>query len=626
VPHNDVATPLRALPTTDDSGVRVIRETGSSWLDGSEEELLERMRSGLPLDSLSDELAATATTWPEQYHLSQARANVVRALDLDRGAVVLEVGAGCGAITRYLGETCDVVDALEPSLPRARVAAARTAELPGVRVFSGELVDVPAEQAYDVVVVVGVLEYVGGGGPQREPYVEFLARLRGLLRPGGHLVLAIENPLGVKYLAGAPEDHSGIVFHSVQGYPEDGPARTFTRRELLGLARAAGFGGVKVLGAFPDYKLTRTVFDEALIEVAPDLAVELPRFPSPDWVVSRPQLLDEGLLWKELVASGAAGDFANSFVLLARNGVEAPSLWNAGRLATYFSLRRRRPFHVVKHVSADTGEVAVTCNLLGSGEQDGLRVLPYREPWQQGYSLLSLALGNPDRLAELVGDWVRLLRERSRETSDGRPIDVLPHNVHYVDGVGRFIDDEWRSDLLSLEQIIARGSLLLARDLARQREVVDFGAETVPELVQLIARAAGVEIDDEGVRAAVEREAEFQARVGGGDPGSEAYESTRGIVLAELDDQISNPVEGRTPEPAWAQLADDRADAIEARDLLFATGKQLDEARAELSAVRAERDELVGASRSWISRGVRGLLRRRGRAVRKLGRSERPSS
>ncbi|HZL06038.1 MAG TPA: methyltransferase, partial [Coriobacteriia bacterium] len=274
-----MATPLRALPTTDDSGVRVIRETGSSWLDGSEEELLERMRSGLPLDSLSDELAATATTWPEQYHLSQARANVVRALDLDRGAVVLEVGAGCGAITRYLGETCDVVDALEPSLPRARVAAARTAELPGVRVFSGELVDVPAEQAYDVVVVVGVLEYVGGGGPQREPYVEFLARLRGLLRPGGHLVLAIENPLGVKYLAGAPEDHSGIVFHSVQGYPEDGPARTFTRRELLGLARAAGFGGVKVLGAFPDYKLTRTVFDEALIEVAPDLAVELPRFP-----------------------------------------------------------------------------------------------------------------------------------------------------------------------------------------------------------------------------------------------------------------------------------------------------------------------------------------------------------
>lgn len=620
MPHDDVTTPLRALPATDDSGVRIVRETASTWLDGSESELLERMRSGLPLDSLSDELAATATNWPEHYHLSPARANVVRALDLGPDSRVLEVGAGCGAITRYLGETCAVVDAIEPSLPRARVAAARTAELPGVAVFNGELSDIPAEATYDVIVVVGVLEYVGGGGADRAPYVEFLARLQALLRPGGQLALAIENPIGVKYLAGAPEDHSGIVFHSVQGYPEDGPARTFTRLELRDLARAAGFGGMQVLGAFPDYKLTRTVFADDLVEVAPELAVELPRFPSPDWVIERPHLLDEGLLWRQLVASGAAADFANSFVLLARKGDEAPSLWDEGRLATYFSLRRRRPFQVVKNVTSAGGGITVTSALLGSGESDGLRVLSYSEPWERGSSLVSLALAEPEQLAELVADWARLLRGRVDESTQGRPVDVLPHNIHYVNGSARLIDDEWRSAGVSTEEVVVRGALLLARDLARLRRTADFGAEGTTELVMAIARAGGVGLDPDGVRAAVEREAEFQARVGGGAPGTPAYSSTRATVLRELGDELANPVEGAVPPPDWLAATEGRAEAVEVRDLLFATGKQLDEARADLARTRAERDKLLRQLRVRLHRRALLFARRAARRAVRVSR------
>jgi len=94
------------MKSVDDEGVRVIRDAGSTWLDGSEVGLLARMRSGLPLGSMTSDLFATAVNWPERYHTSPARANIVRALRLPAEADVLEVGAGCGAITRYLGETC----------------------------------------------------------------------------------------------------------------------------------------------------------------------------------------------------------------------------------------------------------------------------------------------------------------------------------------------------------------------------------------------------------------------------------------------------------------------------------------------------------------------------------------
>lgn len=600
MPDNDVtATPLRALPSTDDQGVQVVRDAGSSWLDGSEVLLLERMQGDLPLDSLSDELYATATDWPQRYHLSPSRANVVRALDLPADAAVLEIGAGCGAITRYLGEVCATVDALEPTLARARVAAARTAELPGVTVFCAEVSDLPGVPAYDVVVVVGVLEYVGSGGRDARPYVEFLENLRRNLKPGGQLVLAIENQLGVKYLAGAPEDHSGEVFHSVEGYPVDGPARTFSRRRLVELAELAGFTVPRVLGAFPDYKLTRMVFDEELLERARSLAVRVPRFPSPDWVIDRPALADEAHLWAELVDAGTAMDFANSFVLLAGNGDPDRDAWPAGRLASYFSMSRRRSLQVRKHVVAQGDGVVVSSGLLGSGSADGLAVLPYTEPWAEGRTVEELATADPAALPGLVAQWVRVFRERV--SAGGAPFDLLPHNLVFVGAEMRVIDDEWRGDTLSVEDVFVRGALLLARDLSDLRGHEYWGASSRRDLAVRIAAFAGVALDRAGVEAAIVREAELQAVVGGGARGTEIFAEVRARMIQDVTAQLDRDTGGEAPRRAWEELERSRQDAIQARDLLCATGEQLDQARTELDSLRAETADLQRAVASLQS-------------------------
>lgn len=587
-----VTTPLRALPAEVVDGVRVVRAAQTPWLDGSEAELYERMGSGLPLDSLSDELFATATDWPQRYHLSPSRANVIRALDLPSDATVLEIGAGCGAITRYLGETCATVDALEPTFERARVAARRTEELPGVTVHNAEVADLPAEPAYDVVVVVGVLEYVGGGGRDERPYVEFLEALRRTLRPGGRLVLAIENELGVKYLAGAPEDHSNEVFHSVQGYPEDGPARTFSRQRLVELARTAGFTETDVLGAFPDYKLTRAVLAERLYARAPRLAGELPDFPSPDWTTPRPVMLDEAALWTELVDAGTGPDFANSFLLVAGTGGAPDPLWPEDRLARYFSMHRRRALQVRKTVHTHGDDVLVTSERLGEGTQDDVEVLAYVEPWRPGDTLKRLALRDPEGLDSLVGVWADLLRSRAGDTGSAQPFDVVPGNVLFRDGAAWIIDDEWRSSSMSLDDVVLRGAVLLARDLLHEAPADRWGCADGEALVRRIAAAAGrSDVSSADVGEAVEREAELQAVIGGGSPGTSVHERTRALLADELREQLAAPRAGERAERVWEAEVRLQHEAIEARDLLLWTGTQLTEAREVQDRLRDELDE-----------------------------------
>ena len=271
---------------------------------------------------------------------------------------MLEIGAGCGAITRYLGERCATVDGLEPVPGRAAAARARTRDLPGVEILVGEIDDVPAEPTYDVVVVIGVLEYVGAGTAWPRPYLEFLAAIQQRLVEGGTLVLAIENQLGVKYLVGSPEDHTGQVFDSVEGYPRGGKAHTFSRRELEALMRESGLQPETKV-AFPDYKMTRTVLGE-FPEAARTLLRRIPNFPSPDRSGPRPRLAAEARVWRQLVDAGLELDCGNSFLVLARKGDAGPALWPASRAGMYFSVGRRRQLSVDTEVEVATARSAST--------------------------------------------------------------------------------------------------------------------------------------------------------------------------------------------------------------------------------------------------------------------------
>lgn len=490
---------------TEDDGVVVLARPDVAYADGAEDALLALVRAATDLSSTSEELAALATTWAEEYHLDPTRAHVLRALDLPAEAEVLEVGAGCGAISRYLGEVCAKVDALEPMIDRARVARARTRDLDNVRVLLGEVGDLPDEPTYDVVVVIGVLEYVGDGTREDPAYGRFLADIARRLRPGGQLVLAIENKLGVKYLAGAPEDHTDRPFEGLEDYPVSSGVRTFARRELLGLMTGAGFTPRPLL-AFPDYKMTRTLLaPEEFPRGTEALLTAIPVFPSPDRPET-PRVFDEAAGWRVLVDAGLAAETGNSFVVIATKDEAAPVLWPADRAAVYFSHARRTAAATVTTVTRAGDRLTFRRRPLAPLAQTGPRVVASEEAFVAGEDLpdvvardgLEAARGHLERWAELVA-------------ADPTALDLVPHNLVVTAAGPVPIDQEWRDPDADAARVLRRGALLLAERLVGRAGPVWGPDTTVAAAAHAIGAVVGLEPGEDWLGTAVEEEARFNA-------------------------------------------------------------------------------------------------------------------
>jgi protein-L-isoaspartate O-methyltransferase len=165
--------------------------------DEAEQRLADIVNSASDRSVDSREIANQITDWPSRYHLDARRSNLLRALGDKLEGSVLEVGAGCGAITRYLGELGLDVVAIEGGARRAAIAASRCLDLSNVAVVADDFRRLPRGKLFNVVTLIGVLEYarVYFSGESQDPVADLLARCVEFLRPGGILVIAIENQL-----------------------------------------------------------------------------------------------------------------------------------------------------------------------------------------------------------------------------------------------------------------------------------------------------------------------------------------------------------------------------------------------------------------------------------------------
>lgn len=488
------------------------------YADGAEQQVYEILAAADDLSSTCDALVGQAQNWAQRYHLDPARANLLRPLNLDSQARVLEVGAGCGAITRYLGETCVTVDALEPVFSRARVARERTRDLPGVEIFVGDIFDVPPDSLYDLVAVVGVLEYVGNGTAESQPYDRFLEKAASLLSPEGTLLVAIENRVGVKYLAGAPEDHTNRPFDSLEGYPSTSPARTFARDVLVSMVSRTGLT-TSVLSAFPDYKLCRVLFADDLVDGCPSLAVSIPQFPSPDWGSTGPRVADEAALWRTMVESGLGGQTPNSFVLLASRS-DGLSLWPENQLAGYYPIGRRTAFAVETRVLSKDGDIVFDRRPLRPGSPfapagDGpIEIAVTQNRWVEGDDLIMrLAVADDKEIAQWLEQWIAVV-DKTLVDGEPAPIDLLPHNlVVQPDGTLAMIDSKFTQVGADRHVVLSRGVLIAGQRLSQSTSPARWGAFTAEGVVQILGAMIGLPFDGSWIPETVSREAAIQTQL-----------------------------------------------------------------------------------------------------------------
>ena len=81
----------------------------------------------------------------------------------------------------------------------------------------------------------------------------FLNSVKEYLKPNGKILLAIENRLGLKYFAGAPEDHTDLYYAGIREYAGIDGIRTFSKGELEDLFTECRFANWKFYDPCSDF-------------------------------------------------------------------------------------------------------------------------------------------------------------------------------------------------------------------------------------------------------------------------------------------------------------------------------------------------------------------------------------
>lgn len=343
----------------DIADVWVARGIGDfTYADGSEDYLAEVFSSVEHVSHYPVELAEHIRDWPSRYHLSHVRVNLLDSVKelVHPDWETLELGAGPGALTKWLAECTAHVDAIEGSYARALANRLRTKNNANVRIAVSDMRGLPFRDAYDFVTLVGVLEYVGLGLARREraaACTEMLRQAREALHPDGVLLLAIENRLGAKYWAGCREDHSSRFFDGLLEYPNSDSAVTFSRLELEGILADAGFGHQQFYHVFPDYKLPTLVLRETdeLLDLKP---YQWARGFAEEYVQERIHVLPDPVLLRSMTDAGLLWHFSNSFMVLC-SASPSPNLQTSWLARKYWNTNQPKLHHTIDLLPASDG-------------------------------------------------------------------------------------------------------------------------------------------------------------------------------------------------------------------------------------------------------------------------------
>lgn len=530
---------------------------GIAYSDGDETEnrIGQIIKNAKDVSIMSDELKLQCVDWPTHYYLNKNRVNLLRHFTEQlKNANVLEIGAGCGAITRFLGECQANVFALEGSKRRASIARERCRDLPNVELVSENFTEFKLNQQFDVITLIGVLEYANWFTPGENPALEMLKKVRGFLKPNGVLIIAIENQIGLKYYAGTPEDHLGERMIGIEGrYKKNGP-QTFGKHVLEQMLKTAGFAATEFSAPFPDYKLPLTLITQAGFNMpafkAQDLAAQSV---TKDQQFTPPYAFSQESAWGPLFDNKIALDVSNSFLITASLQAQDLELFNASSkqvLAYYYSTNRIAQYckkTTFIQNSDDTIQVLYSQDLMLMKPQEATIIDPvasleftpkttasyYSTDYVSFSQLLQSTVKTKNwtyqDLAKIVLSYLNALEQLSginglstpfnkNKTLPAQFFDAITQNVlwHQATGKAVLIDEEWKSSFEpTVGYLLFRSFIPLFSELTITAPSAQPDADNIRSILEGVFVALGSELNSEDLIQYEKLELPIQRQVTG---------------------------------------------------------------------------------------------------------------
>ncbi len=374
-----------------------------------------------------------------------------------------------------------------------------------------------SETGFDAVVLI-------------DPSDEAFGMASAALKPGGHLIVVVENGLNLSRAVHGTGGPLGLFAErdGRAGVGHQPPTHPGLRDRLaeLGLTRQDWWF------PFPSHRLALSLvsarglaagegeFDPGLL--AADAAAFAPSVPEAE----RPALRRA---WAGAARAGLLSAFAPAFVVVASSAPLPPD----DRLALHFGHRRRAAFDKVVSFAPCGDGIRVSRTPLHPGLPRTVEGVTNRfpdetyipgVPWQA--ALRTRMAGDGWTLADLIAwasiwwEAVRTLHAGGAELTlatllPGGAVDAIPRNLLYRDGAAVFIDAEWEIECLTAGHLLVRGLVNALTDV----EVCGVPASgldlSLLPLVRATAQGLGLPLDGETLDAILAREARFQTLVSG---------------------------------------------------------------------------------------------------------------
>ena len=279
------------------------------YTDGDiEDEILSELQSN---DDIL-QILMNHDDWAFLYHLSPIRENLLEWYDFDPKGTALEIGSGCGAITGLLCKKLKRVVGIDLSKKRSTINATKNKRYDNFEIMVGNFEDISIEEKFDYVTLIGVLEYSIYYISGDKPFETMLQKAKSYLKPGGKLIIAIENKYGLKYWAGATEDHTGRIFDGIENYIGVDRVKTFSRAKLEAMILDAGFVKNEFYYPMPDYKMPNEIYSDDYLPVQGSIRNVTQTYDRERYV-----LFNEDKVFDSLCEDELFREFANSFLVIS---------------------------------------------------------------------------------------------------------------------------------------------------------------------------------------------------------------------------------------------------------------------------------------------------------------------
>jgi len=247
---------------------------------------------------------------------------------------ILDIGSGWGQTSFLLAENkMNTVVSLEKIKERALFQAIRKEQeiIDNMYVINGDIFTTAFSKVFDLVLFIGVFEWIGIEGQPKSPrdiQLNALRKAHSFLKDGGSICIGIENRIGFNNFLGA-KDHSGLRFTSLMpramadlymkfrkpSYRSNAKSNTYRTYTYSSsgyktLLEEAGFKNVEALIAHPHYAHPRCLMEMSNPHIRQFFAK-----------VYQPTSLKDALfsaIFQSLATMRVASLFAPHFIIFAR--------------------------------------------------------------------------------------------------------------------------------------------------------------------------------------------------------------------------------------------------------------------------------------------------------------------